>query len=271
LVNLQNKTIAFIGVGNMGGALIRGLFAAATVKPEQIIATDVRPERLEMFSRTFGIRTASDSAKAVANADIVLLAVKPQQMSEVLSSLSPHPSALIISIAAGVPTSRIEAELGGSTHVIRVMPNTPALVGAGAAALCKGRFATDDDLAIAETILSAVGITVKTEEKFLDAVTALSGSGPAYIFFVTEALIKAGIEAGLSEDIARKLTIQTVAGAAKLMVESGESPAELRRRVTSPGGTTEAAIKVFNDRRLTEIFIEAINVATRRGQELSKS
>jgi pyrroline-5-carboxylate reductase len=270
-MNLENKTIAFIGVGNMGEALIRGLFTAGIVKPERIIATDVRPERLEVFSRDFGIRTTADNAGAVATADIVLLAVKPQQMSEVLAGFKSHISNqhLVITIAAGVPTTKIERELGGSVRVVRVMPNTPALVGAGAAALCKGRFATDDDLATAETILSAVGITVKTEEKFLDAVTALSGSGPAYIFFVTEALIKAGVEAGLPENIAKKLTIQTVAGAAKLMAESGETPESLGKKVTSPGGTTEAALKVMNQRKLADIFVEAVHAAAQRSGELS--
>jgi pyrroline-5-carboxylate reductase len=151
------------------------------------------------------------------------------------------------------------------------MPNTPALVGAGAAALAKGAYATDDDLATAESILGAVGITVRVAERFIDAVTALSGSGPAYVFFVTEAMINAGVTAGLDEALARKLAIQTVYGAAKLLVESGEEPESLRRKVTSPGGTTEAALKVMNERKLTEIFVEAIQAAEQRSRELSGS
>jgi len=263
---MTNETIAFIGAGNMGEALIRGLLAAGTVKPHQIIATDIRPDRLELLQRTFGIRTARD----IPQADIFLLAVKPQQMSDVLSVLRPQSSALFISIAAGIPTARIEKELTGQPRVIRVMPNTPALVGAGAAALCKGGYATEEDLAAAESILAAVGITVRTEEAHLDAVTALSGSGPAYIFYVTEALIKAGIDAGLREDVARRLMIQTVLGAGKLMVETGELPEELRKKVTSPGGTTEAALKVMFDRKLADTLAEAVQAATRRGRDLSR-
>jgi pyrroline-5-carboxylate reductase len=271
-MNLKNRTIAFIGAGNMGEALIRGLLAAGTVKPRQIIAADVRGDRLESLGKAFGIRGMTDSAAAVTGANIVLLAVKPQQMSEALADLRElAESKLFISIAAGVPTTKIEGMLGDAPHVVRVMPNTPALVGAGAAALCKGRYATDDDLATAEAILGAVGITVRTEEQFLDAVTALSGSGPAYIFLVAEAMIKAGIEAGLREDISRTLTMQTILGAAKLLLESGDTPAELRRKVTSPGGTTEAAIKVMTDHKLVETFVSAIQAATRRGHELSGS
>jgi pyrroline-5-carboxylate reductase len=272
-MSLKNKTIAFLGAGNMGEALIRGLLAAKTVAPSQIIGTDVRPERLDELAKTFGIRTAGDNVKAVTDADIVLLAVKPQQMSAVLAPLKSVTSnlKLFISIAAGVPTARIESELGGKTHVVRVMPNTPALVGAGAAALAKGAHATDDDLATTESILGAVGITVRVEERYLDVVTALSGSGPAYVFFVTEAMIKAGVAAGLDEALAKKLAIQTVYGAAKLLVESGEEPESLRRKVTSPGGTTEAALKVMGVRKLTEIFAEAIQAAERRSRELSGS
>ena len=272
-MSLKNKTIAFLGAGNMGEALIRGLLTAKTIMPSQIIATDVRPERLGDLAKTFGIRTAGDNVKAVADADIVLLAVKPQQMSAVLAPLKSAAIVrkLFISIAAGVTTARIEGELGGKARVVRVMPNTPALVGAGAAALAKGSNATDDDLATAEAILGAVGITVRVEERLIDAVTALSGSGPAYVFYVTEAMIKAGVAAGLDEALAKKLAIQTVYGAAKLLVESGEEPDLLRRKVTSPGGTTEAALKVMGERKLTEIFTEAIKAAEQRSRELSGS
>lgn len=272
-MSLNHKTIAFIGAGNMGEALIRGLLAAKTVAPAQLIATDIRPERLEFFKSTFGVRASSDNAAAVADADIVLLAVKPQQMSAVLGTFKSRMSnqKLIVTIAAGVSTARIERELGNSPRVVRVMPNTPALVGAGAAALCKGAHATDDDLAVAETILGAVGITVRTEERFMDAVTALSGSGPAYVFLVTEAMIKAGVETGLPDDVAKRLVIQTVQGAAKLLAESGEPPESLRKKVTSPGGTTEAALNVMTERRLIDIFVEAIKAAERRGRELSGS
>ena len=272
-MSLKNKTIAFLGAGNMGEALIRGLLTAKTIMPSQIIATDVRPERLGDLAKTFGIRTTDDNVKAVGDADIVLLAVKPQQMSAILAPLKSAVTVrkLFISIAAGVTTARIEGELGGKARVVRVMPNTPALVGAGAAALAKGTYATDNDLAAAESILGAVGITVRVEERFIDAVTALSGSGPAYVFYVTEAMIKAGVAAGLDGALARKLAIQTVYGAAKLLVESGEEPESLRRKVTSPGGTTEAALKVMSEGKLAEIFAKAIKAAEQRSRELSGS
>ena len=272
-MSLQNKTIAFIGAGNMGEALIRGLLSVKTVSPSQILATDVRAEQREFFAKKFRVRALDDNAEAVKTADIVVLAVKPQQMGEVLAGFKAAMSGskLIVSIAAGVTTGHIERELGGKTRVVRAMPNTPALVGAGAAALAKGAHATDDDLATAESILGAVGISVRVEEKLLDAVTALSGSGPAYVFYVTEAMIKAGVAAGLDEALAKKLAVQTIYGAGKLLVESGEGPESLRRKVTSPGGTTEAALKVMSERKLEEIFVEAIKAAEKRSRELSGS
>jgi pyrroline-5-carboxylate reductase len=270
-VSLQNKTIAFIGAGNMGEALIRGLLAGKTVVPTQIIATDVRAERRDFLMKTFGVEAIDDNLQAVKAADIIVLAVKPQQVGEVLSGFKSAMTKrkLVISIAAGVTSARIERELGEGTRVMRVMPNTPALVGAGAAGIAKGAYATDDDLATTELILGAVGISARVEEKFIDAVTALSGSGPAYVFYVTEAMTKAGVAAGLDEALAKKLARQTVYGAAKLLVESGEQPEVLRRKVTSPGGTTEAALKVMAERKLAEIFVEAMQAAEKRSRELS--
>lgn len=272
-MSLQNKTIVFIGAGNMGEALIRGLLAARTVAASRIIATDVRAERREFLTKTFGVLAIEDNVQAVTSADVVVLAVKPQQVGEVLAGFKSAMTnrKLVISIAAGVTTARIERELGKGTRVMRVMPNTPALVGAGAAGVAKGAHATDDDLAMAESILGAVGICVRVEEKFIDAVTALSGSGPAYVFYVTEAMGQAGVAAGLDEALAKKLARQTVYGAAKLLVESGEQPEVLRRKVTSPGGTTEAALKVMTERKLVEIFAEAMQAAERRSRELSGS
>lgn len=270
---LKDKTIAIIGAGNMGEALVRGLLVSKAIEPHQLIAADVRAHRLEQFSAQFGISVVDDNAAAVERADIVLLAVKPQQMAEVLRSVRPWMSRdkLVISIAAGIPTARIELELGDTTRVVRVMPNTPAQIGEGAAALSKGRHATDEDLAAATAILGAVGTTASTDEIHLDAVTALSGTGPAYVFLVAEAMIKAGIEVGLSEELARKLTLQTIIGAAKLLLQSGEEPAELRRKVTSPNGTTEAAMKVMTEGRLVDVFVEAVKAAASRSRELSGS
>ena len=269
-MSLQNKTIAFIGAGNMAEALIRGLLATKAVKSSQIVATDVRPERLEFFARTFSIRTTGDNAAAVRDATIVVLAIKPQQMSEALSTFRAPSTALFVSIAAGVTTSRIERELGGHVRVIRVMPNTPALVGAGAAALARGTHATEDDLVAAEEILGAVGITARLDEKLIDAITALSGSGPAYVFLMAEALIQAGVTMGVDRPLAKRFVVQTLYGSAKLLMESNEEPELLRRKVTSPGGTTEAALKVMSDRKLVEIFGQAIKAAADRSKELSQ-
>jgi len=277
-MTLNNKTIAFIGAGNMAEALIRGLLAAKTVSPEKVIVMDIRKERLSYFAAEFNVRTTFDNATAAADANVVVLAVKPQQMSVVLAALRSkiNERHLFISIAAGVTTERIERELapnnsgtGGKARIVRVMPNVPALVKAGAAALCKGAHASDEDMAVAEAIFSAVGVTVRVEEKFMDAVTALSGSGPAYVFYVTEAMAKAGVEAGLGEAMAKRLARQTVYGAAKLLVECNEEVEVLRRKVTSPGGTTEAALKVMSERKLAEIFVAAMQAAARRSKELS--
>jgi len=272
-MTMNNKTIAFIGAGNMAEALIRGLLATKTVPSEKIIATDVRAERLQQLNQEYGVRTASDNKAAVCQADVVVLAVKPQQMSAVLkgSGFRVQGSQLVISIAAGISTERIERELGGQPRVVRAMPNTPALVGAGAAAVCAGKDATEEDLATAEMILSAVGICVRVEESLMDAVTALSGSGPAYVFLVTEAMTAAGVKAGLNEELARKLAVQTVRGTGQLLATTGEKPEVLRQKVTSPGGTTAAALKVMGERKLMEIFGEAIEAAARRSRELSGS
>lgn len=269
---LRDKTIAIIGAGNMGEALVRGLLATGAMEPRQLIAADIRPHRLELFADQFGIPVVDDNVAAVSDADIVLLAVKPQQMSEVLGGLrgSIGSQKLVVSIAAGVTTTRIERELGNTTRVVRVMPNTPAQIGEGATALCRGQHATDEDLTAAEAILGAVGTTVQTDETHLDAVTALSGTGPAYVFLIAEAMVKAGVELGISQEMARGLTLQTILGAAKLMIATGEDPAELRRKVTSPNGTTAEAMKVMAEGRLVEVFVDAVKAAARRSRELSE-
>jgi pyrroline-5-carboxylate reductase len=258
-----NETILLVGAGNMGEALIRGWLAAKTVAAHQIIACDVRADRLEYLKQTFGVRSGP------APADVVVLAVKPQQLTDALVALRSLPPALYVSILAGVTTGRIERELGGQPRVVRVMPNTPALVGAGAAGICPGAFAREADVALVEQLFRAVGVVVRTEERLMDAVTALSGSGPAYIFHVAEAMIAAGVAQGMSEVMAKRLTVQTIFGAARLLAEGGESAATLRQKVTSPGGTTEAALKVMSERKLMEIFRDAIAAATKRGRELS--
>jgi len=256
----------------MGEALIRGLLDAARVQPQQVIVSDVRADVLEDFSEIRHLKTTTNAGEAVTAADIVVLAVKPQQMSQVLQGLRPvvQPRHLFISIAAGIPTRRIEEQLGGQPRVIRVMPNTPALLGKCASAQCLGKWAVEEDARTSAAIMEAVGMPpLRVSEDKMDAVTALSGSGPAYIFLVTEAMILAGIESGLNAEEAERLAIQTVYGAASMMLERRGEPAELRKKVTSPGGTTEAALKVMSERKLMEIFRDAIAAATKRGRELS--
>jgi pyrroline-5-carboxylate reductase len=263
-MNLSTKTLGFLGAGNMAEALIRGLLNARTLMPRQIIATDIRPERLDELQRTFGIHTGH-----LDGADIVVLAVKPQQLAAAVAGHRFTAEPLFISILAGIPTARLERELGGHARVVRAMPNTPALVSAGAAAICAGTFATADDLAVAETVLRAVGLCVRVDEAQMNAVTALSGSGPAYLFYFAECLVQAGIEAGLAPELAAQLAQQTVTGAAQLLATSGECPATLRRKVTSPGGTTEAAIKTLTERQFASILSAAVQAAAKRGAELA--
>lgn len=266
---LDKRRIVFIGAGNMAEALVKGLLKAG-VSAARIAVTDVRSERLDYFRATFGVTALAENAQAAREADIVVLAVKPQQFSEVLPALSAAVDrALFVSIAAGITTARIERALGPSARVVRVMPNTPALVGAGISALCAGSRAAADDLAVAETLLRAVGATVRVEERLMDAVTAVSGSGPAYVFRVMEALEAAAIAQGLAPEQARILVVATVAGAGQLAASSGRAPSELREQVTSKGGTTEAALKVLDARDVTGAFSDAVAAAARRARELA--
>ncbi|MFQ5846885.1 MAG: pyrroline-5-carboxylate reductase [Candidatus Methylomirabilales bacterium] len=269
---LEDKRIAFIGVGNMGEALIKGLLAAGQVRPEQLIATDVRTDRLEAVRKAYHIETLPDNREAATKAQILVLAVKPQVMEEVLTGLRGAVAAdhLLLSIAAGIRTAFIETRCAQATRVVRVMPNTPALVLAGASAIAPGHHATPEDLETARQIFEAVGRVVQVEEKLMDAVTGLSGSGPAYIFVVIEALADAGVRMGLSREVAVLLAAQTVLGAARMVLETGEHPARLRDTVTSPGGTTIAGLHVLEQEGFRGTLMSAVEAATRRSQELGK-
>ena len=265
-----DRSIAFIGGGNMATALIQGLLASGTSRPDQLIASDVRPETLTALRDQHGIRTTADNAAACAE-DVVVLCVKPQLLPAVLAELAPHlgRDTLVISIAAGVPLAVIESQLP-ERRAVRVMPNTPALVGAGAAAVVAGRYASADDLRLSRALFESVGVVVEVPEALLDAVTALSGSGPGYVFYLAEALVDAGRAVGLSEDVASTLALQTVYGAAKLLHESREAPAELRRRVTSPGGTTHAGITALEALDVRGAFRACVTAARDRGAELGR-
>lgn len=268
----QGGKVAFLGAGNMAEALVRGLLAARVRTPGQLEVTDVRPERLSYFRTTFGVGGTDDNAAAVAKAGVVFLAVKPQQMREVAQGLAGHlmPDALVLSIAAGVRTATLEQWLGSTVRVVRAMPNTPALVGAGVTAICPGRNATGDDMAMAETLLRAVGVVVRVGESDMDAVTAVSGSGPAYVFYFMEALMKGAQQLGLAPEVARQLVLGTLAGATRLAEHSDVGPDVLRERVTSKGGTTAAALEVIRAHHVAEAWCEALTAAQRRSVELSK-
>jgi pyrroline-5-carboxylate reductase len=272
-------TIGFIGAGNMAEAIARGLLRSALYQPADIRATDPSPERQRLFSDELGIVCHADCQKAASEADIVILAVKPFVLAEALNQIQPSLKAdsLIISIAAGISTRFIEQGLGGGgvvvgdgRRVIRVMPNTPMLVGKGISGLARGQFATEQDLIAAERIFSAGGKTVRVTENLIDAVTAVSGSGPAYVFFLAEALAQAGVAAGLTELQASQLARQTVVGAAALLDQSSDAPAELRRKVTTPKGTTQAAIETLEAGGFVDLMTRAVAAATRRSKELGK-
>lgn len=264
-------TIGFVGTGNMAEALIRGLIQARVAEATQIVGSHPRPERREEMAAKYGIRTTADNVEAAREAEILVLSVKPQVMKRVLEEISPriHPSALVVSIAAGIPLSVIEGRLPQG-RVIRTMPNTPALVGAGATAIAAGGHATPEDLQAARRIFDSIGMTVVLEESQMDAVTGLSGSGPAYIFLIIEALSDAGVKMGLSRHNAQSLAAQTVLGSAKLLIETGEHPGRLKDMVTSPGGTAIAGLHTLEAGGLRTTLMNAVEAATLRSRELGE-
>ena len=269
---MKEKTIAFIGAGNMAGALIRGLLQDGH-PAERIIAVDPDRQKLDSFASESGINCTTDNSSAVHNADVVVLAVKPQVMAGVAEQLAPEVREhrpLVISVAAGIRIQHLSHWLGAESAIVRTMPNTPAMLQAGATGLFASDSVTEEQRSLAESIMRAVGITVWVEhEGLIDAVTALSGSGPAYFFLVMEQMIRSAQSLGLGEEEATLLTLQTALGAARMALESDDSPATLRARVTSPGGTTEEAIRVFEQEGLERIVKQAMTAARDRSIELS--
>jgi pyrroline-5-carboxylate reductase len=266
---LEGKKIGVVGGGKMGGALIEGMISRGLVTASALTVADTDETRRGELARAYGVSVTADNREAVQGADLVILSVKPQSMAEVLAGLAgAASSALFISIAAGITTAFIEERLGESVRVVRVMPNLPALIGEGAAALAPGAFATKADLDLSRQIFTAVGITVEIKESQMDAVTGLSGSGPGYAFLIIEALMDAGVRMGLARDVAMKLSAQSLLGAAKLCLRGEKHPAELREMVTSPGGTTLAGLKVLGEGRIRETLIAAVEAATLRSAEL---
>jgi len=264
-----DKKIAFLGGGNMAEALIKGMLSADVAKSRQMVVTDTSSARLD-YLKKYNIFPARSNKEAVEQAEIVLLCVKPQVMDVVLADIAAvaDSSKLVISIAAGITIERIEKALSSNPRVIRVMPNTPALVLSGAAGLAKGSSATNEDMELAQEIFSAVGRAVVVDEKLMDAVTGLSGSGPAYVFTVIEALSDAGVKVGIPRPLALELAAQTVFGSAKMVLDTKEHPAKLRDMVTSPGGTTIAGMHELEKGKLRAVLMNAVEAATNRSREL---
>jgi pyrroline-5-carboxylate reductase len=265
-------TLAIVGTGRLGEALLRGLLASSWLQREQIVVTARREERCGELQRVYGVRATTDNRDATAAADVVLLTLKPQTMPDVLAQIggSIHTGQTVISFAAGTTTAGIEAHLPPDVPVVRVMTNTPVQVDEAMSVVAKGAHATDDDLKVAEEVLSHVGRVIRMGEEHLNSVTALSGSGPAYFFLLAEAMIDAGILLGLPRDVASELIIQTMVGSAKMLRDAGLHPVELREMVTSPAGTTIAAIHELERSRVRAAFLDAIAAAKKRGDELSQ-
>ncbi len=267
-----DRRVAFLGAGNMANAIIRGLLRAGLPK-QQLSATVRRDEVRRELEVAHGIQVGFDNVEATRHAEVVVLAVKPQALDSLLTVIAPamQPGTLVISVAAGVPIAAIERRLGNGTRIVRTMPNTPCLVGLGATALASGEHATADDLKLAVAMFDSVGMTTVVDEYLLDAVTGLSGSGPAYIFLIIEALSDAGVKVGLSRHQSLKLAAQTVLGSAKLLLETNQHPGQLKDQVTSPGGTAIAGLHTLEAGGLRTTLINAVEAATRRSRELGEA
>jgi pyrroline-5-carboxylate reductase len=264
--------LGIIGAGQMAEAIVRGLLRSGLFKPDQLIAADVAEPRRKLFADELKIRAVESSAEVARQSGAILLSVKPYQMQDVLGGIGAvlRPEALVISIAAGVRSASIEQFLGQSRpwRVVRSMPNTPMLVGEGMVAIAPGKHATAADLAAARRIFEASADVIDVDENQIDAVTAVSGSGPAYFFYFVEQMIRAGVEMGLTADQAHRLASKTALGSAKMLLTSPDSPQELRRKVTTPNGTTHAAITRMESGGLGGIIVDSIKAAERRSKEL---
>jgi len=269
---MEKKTLGFIGGGNMAAALVKGLLHAKVVPPEGIIVSDVKQERLTQLEELHGVRTTTDNHELVRASDVVVLSVKPQVIDKVLGVVGGdiEQAQLVVSVAAGVPLAAIEARLPEGARVVRSMPNTPATALAGATAIAAGTHATEEDLEVARALFAAVGRVVTLDETLLDAVTGLSGSGPAYVMLMIEALADGGVKVGLHRDTALLLAAQTVYGSAKLLLETGEHPGRLKDMVTSPGGTAIAGLHTLESGGLRRTLIDAVEAATNRAIALGE-
>ena len=270
---MLKEKIGVVGTGKIGSAIVRGVIRAGLVPTDQVMASDVSDGLRHAIAAELGIKVTPDNGEVCDFANVVILAVKPQILDSVVKEIAPKvgKAKLLVSVAAGVPLSRIEVSLAPGTRVVRVMPNISCVVGAGASGYAGGAHATADDLEKVGSILGSFGIALPVEEKYLDAVTGLSGSGPAYVFLFMESLADGGVQVGLSREVALKLALQTVYGSARMALESAKHLGELRDEVTSPGGTTIAGLYALEKGGFRGIVMEAVLQATRRSQELGKT
>jgi pyrroline-5-carboxylate reductase len=268
----KDLKIGFIGGGNMGEAMIRGLIAASLFAPDQVHVFDVSAVRMQYLSCNYLIQLSPDIEHLAKSSQLIVLAVKPQTMPIILDELRSHLShyPLVISIAAGIPITTLTQGLAPGTRIIRVMPNTPALVLEAASALARGPGVTDDDMTLALNLFQAIGKAFEIDEPLMDAVTGLSGSGPGYLLLVLEGLIDAGVLMGLPRQVARELVLQTALGTAKMAQEMGKHPAELKDLITSPGGTTIRGLQILEDRGIRGALFNAVEAATLRSMELGR-
>lgn len=261
--------LTVIGLGKMGSSLLQGILESGKVDPEQIIGCDIKVDEGEDNDNYWGIHTTNDNKKGAVEADIIILAVKPQIIDKVLAEIKDYcRDKLIISIAAGISSKYLAHNLASSARIIRVMPNTPALVKEGVSAISPGPGATDRDIKTSKKMLESIGEVVEIDEKQMDAVTGLSGSGPAYIYMVIEALADGGVLMGLSRETALKLAAQTVLGSAKMVMETGKHPGELKDMVASPAGTTIEAIKTLEEKGMRSSLIEAVKASAEKSMNL---
>ncbi|MBK6694611.1 MAG: pyrroline-5-carboxylate reductase [Myxococcales bacterium] len=266
------KTIGFLGGGNMAAALVKGLLQSKLVGPEHIVVSDVKRERLDALASAHGVGVTTDNHELAKSVDVLVIAVKPQVVDKALLAIGKDVSTktLVVSVAAGVPIESLESRLADGVHVVRAMPNTPAIVLAGATALSAGTHATDSDMTTASQLFAAVGKTAILDEVLLDAVTGLSGSGPAYVMLIIEALADGGVKMGLHRDTSLMLAAQTVYGSAKLLLETGEHPGRLKDQVTSPGGTAIAGLHTLESGALRKTLIDAVETASLRAAQLGE-
>jgi len=266
----EQMRIGFVGAGNMAEAMMKGIISAGVAHTEDMIASEIVPERRDYITKTLDVKTVSDNIEVVRSSDVIILAVKPHHVGPVLDELKPYMtgSHLLVSIAAGVKISFMESHLNSGVRVVRVMPNQPCFVGASASGFALGRSAKKEDKETVQNILNSVGVAFCLDEKLLDAVTGLSGSGPAYIYMVIEAMADGGVLAGLPRDVALQLAAQTVIGAGKTYLETRKHPGELKDMVASPAGTTIEGIRVLEEAGLRGAFIDAVEAGAKRSEEL---